>query len=475
MSFETYDIEQFVPLVDDWITKGGPFPDFACYYAPKSLEEVERLVRALMHGDFATVKYPLLPNMEHIASMLLTYDEQILAYLREHAVEPLRLRITEHLTMNAPSSAQSELELAVNWRTARSYLVALSVLVRLGQADDTVLLVRVARKPVYYDHLREWESIFHEVLEYHPNPEDVLNRLREPLPEGFCRTAYLDLANALCFENRVQRHPFDTDEGFDFLMLRAGLVRESESHEDFNTLDKDGFVISAIKAAAFLSKERSELLLKAVGDHEMEHVRREASWAKARRGGHEGIRYLNEQFQTVRFHFRAKKYLSALGIDRPDIQATNTEQFIALAVYVDQMAKVHHWGYPLDRLKVIDQLDVIWPEPDQITRFWLVAFDTKNLSPEKEQRHEGERRTGFSLVSPFGCKQLVFEKDRVLSGFAHAVAFHKNYQALVEDWPDKGWCAKRLEELNPELSKWPVKDWFALRREGRFHELFKNE
>jgi hypothetical protein len=82
--------------------------------------------------------------------------------------------------------------------------------------------------------------------------------------------------------------------------------------------------------------------------------------------------------------------------------------------------------------------------------FWLVAYDTKDFFADEEEPEQ--RVKGISLVSPVGFSRY-FEENNKQYAYSDAVEFDENYKELVEKWPDRDWCTKRLEKLNPALFK----------------------
>jgi len=451
MSPEPIIPEQFISRIDSWIEDGGKFPDFG-YHDVSTVSEAQAVVRAVKRGDLDWSEPPVhIPNIHSIASLLQSNSDEISDYFRKHVAKPLRNLIAKNLASTGPVNP-SRLERYAHEKSADGYLFALQALIRFGYAEDVNLLAQAARKTGYNDQYF-WSSIFGHAKQSLSKPEAVLDALKDPLPEKFCKIAYLDFVNVICFENLAKYHPFDDADGFEFLLQ---LIDQTDQ-------GYDSYVNSVAKAAPFLSKKRSDDIVEIIRQHRFEHIRPEADWAKARLGDDDGIEYLCNQFQTVQFHTRASKYLSVLGVTPPDIQATQTDQFKALVAYSDWMTDEQDFcGYPLESIEVLNQIDVLWPTPNNIVPFWRVAYETKDFFAEDETANE--RIKGISLVSPIGFSRF-FEENNKRYVYSESVEFDESYKKLVEKWPNQDWCAKRLEELNPNL--------FDKQKPSFFKRIFK--
>ena len=398
------------------------------------------VVRAVDKGDIEW-NGSVSPNIFELAFLLQSYEPNVRDYFRERAVVPLRRRVSQNLANDLPSNLWDRNRDAQNKRKAyqslaKGYLFALQALIRFGYSEDGNLLVKAARKPHYDDSLL-WSSLFDHARRSHPKPEEILNALRKPLPENFCQIAFLDFSNALCAENRVSDHPFDTGDGFEILLKLI----------DQEDVGYDSYVVSAAKASSFLPGERAQSIIKCIRKHKFETVRAEAEWAETRMGGDKANKFLLKKFQTVQFHSRAAKYLDELGIEHPPIKASDEVRFKSLVDYCDWMANEQDlFGFPPQNIKVLSKQVVTWPVHDQRIPFWRVSYKTKDP-------YDGELIRGVSLVSPVGFSRYFEEKEDKQSAFQEAVAFDENYKLLVENWPDLDWCAQRLEELNPGLFK----------------------
>lgn len=430
--------EQFVTKIEHWIDNGGRFPDLRNREV-QSIQEADVIVRAIKSGD---VKYAdgWTPNIFYLASLLQSDDSEIRSYFVDYAASPLRSHILSNLELDVPRELSKSKEFDYK-KMVQGYLFALQALIRFGYPEDGELLVRAARKPHYNDHYL-WSSIFNHAKNRHPKPEEVLNALRNPLPQKFCQIAFLDFSNSICGESNDHVHPFDTDEGFEYLLQ---LIDQQDEGDD-------SYILSAAKAAPFLTGNRAQSIIRRIRKHRDKTVRSEAEWAEARLGSDKSKKFLLDKFQTIQFHSRAAKYLSELGIKHPQLKTSDAVRFKALVEYCDWMANEQDFlGFPPKKIKVLNEMKIIWPIPSQTIPFWRVMYKTKDP-------YDGERTKGVSLVSPVGFSRYYDEKyfegeeDR-LSAFSDAVEFDESYKELVDKWPDRDWCIQRLKELNPKLLK----------------------
>ena len=425
----------FSKKIDQWISEGGKFPKLG---QVQSLEDAEALVRALLSGDLAWSKPPLFtPNIFKIAGLLQTNNAELLSYFHDHAARPLREFIVATLSDQSFDNNSDDQERQLGG-IVTGCLFALQALIRLGHSEDPELVAVAARKPGY-NKSTIWSSIFSHALHRHPAPERILDALRDPVPDEFCRLAYLDFANSLCFEKRSEEHPFNTHSGFDYLM---NLIDEDDP-------GFDSHVRSAVSAAPFLARNRADTLIRTVRGHQIKHIRSEADWAYARLGEEDGIRFLEEKFQTVQYHTRAAQYLSALDGLLPELKSEDEVRFRALVEYSDWMANEQDLvGLPPEKIDIIDQFTVIWPNEDDRLTFWRVRYDTMDLF---EDDPETARLTGISIVSSRGFYRFADDAESDLEACADIVLFDAAYKSLVDTWPDRDWCAQRLVALNPGM------------------------
>lgn len=109
-------------------------------------------------------------------------------------------------------------------------------------------LVTAVRSPLLKNGYL-WSVIFNAISNnHHPWQTDVVEVLREPLPDGFSAAAYLDLSNAVARSGKLARHPFDTEAGL--RLLQGWLLDKNEERASYGH--------SAAASIPFLSPDARE-------------------------------------------------------------------------------------------------------------------------------------------------------------------------------------------------------------------------
>src|SRR5262249_24059256 len=137
----------------------------------------------------------------------------------------------------------------------------------------------------YQPTLREgylWSVIFEQLGDQDPAIDDLIDRMSDPLPDGFACVALLDWTNRLAREERITSHPFDTHEGLE--KLRHWL--RSSDKDDFS------YAHASTGALPFISEPNRGQLLALAMDHPDSAVQMEAAWASARLGSEAGLKFL---------------------------------------------------------------------------------------------------------------------------------------------------------------------------------------
>ncbi|RKZ50723.1 MAG: hypothetical protein DRR16_27495 [Candidatus Parabeggiatoa sp. nov. 3] len=93
-------------------------------------------------------------------------------------------------------------------------LFILKTLAMYGQKEDIDLIIKAARKPLMPDDYGWWSAIFKQVDHEHVGHQSLCDGLREPLPKGFIAMIYLDFANSLAINGHLDKHPFDSEQGY---------------------------------------------------------------------------------------------------------------------------------------------------------------------------------------------------------------------------------------------------------------------
>lgn len=219
----------------------------------------------------------------HLAALFLRpRDEQARRHLRDLALGRLVDVYDEALERGAPDD---------------ELVFVLKILAAYESREGTLRVIDGLRRfpgaPLWSEVLRAYEDEHPEV--------DVL--LASPLPDGFAAVAFLDLANVLAIEGRLDHHPFDTEAGC------ARLERFLESADPAEA----SYAHSAATALPFIEPARRAPLLARALSHPRAQVRLEAAWAAARAGDERGISMLTEACADRSTAERAADLLRELG------------------------------------------------------------------------------------------------------------------------------------------------------------------
>ena len=210
-----------------------------------------------------------------------------------------------------------------------------------------------------------WEVVFGLFgEENHPHSLDLVEQLRDPLPDAFAAVAFLDLANTLARQNRLKRHPFDTPAGRK--RLEAWLTDSDPDHFSY--------AHSAAAALPFIEAKPRTALAALAMDHPETRVQMEAAWASAYRGGTAGLTFLARMCEDPRHSLNARRYLEELGkADR--VPATAREpNFEAMAQMCNWLAHPQEFGEPPTDIELYDTRELNWPPTNDHRRVWLFKY-----------------------------------------------------------------------------------------------------
>lgn len=321
------------------------------HYEIDSLEDAEALVEALERYIDRPIEAPGMFTAFH---QLLSLFQTVTAispfqYLVRRGI-PLLIRAYDDRLVTADEQ-QNEL------------LFAIKIFARYGLEEGLDRLVQAA----YNASLREgylWSVIFEQLGDLDPVIPDLVDRLSDPLPDGFVCIAFLDWVNRLAREERITIHPFDTHEGVQ--KLRHWL--RSSNKDDFS------FAHSAAASLPFLSEPHREQLLALAMDHPDSAVQMEAAWASAKLGSESGLKFLVRLCLDRNYSTTACAYLEELGRDNLIPDEANEPNFRAMADMCDWLAHPQEFGRPPDEIELYDTRELFWPPTNDNRQLWLFKY-----------------------------------------------------------------------------------------------------
>lgn len=428
--------EKFVITLDGWTSLGGEFPASAFeHHYLTTADEAFAVVRALTHGDLYSFKGVLpKPNFFDVVALIQrTFTPNVDDVFSREACPLLRKLVAKGLSEDfAPRVSADKSEVLALKTHAESYLFALKVLTFYGHREDGHLIARAARVSAFDDHIM-WSSIFDYAVRKNPAAEEIMESLRSPLPQNFCRVAYLDFVNALAFDNHVKVHPFDNDEGCEFLL--SSLVCTDPSD--------DSYAISSIAAAPFLSESRRNELLDRARCHSLKIVRDEARWAEARSKVPSAMEFLMLAAGKPQTATRAGRYLTSLGIPAP--MPTNPMEFEALQRASDWLRNEgDFFGQAPDELFLADQRILRWPPSGSDRVASLIGY---------RHHSDGDQIEGFvTVVGELVARCWEETKPKLLDAYANALRGDPEaYEAHRRQSEDDRFWRKLLAKFNPTV------------------------
>ncbi|MBN2498997.1 MAG: hypothetical protein JXR96_30690 [Deltaproteobacteria bacterium] len=249
---------------------------------------------------------------------------------------------------NGKVTPDSRLDPRMPVRLADGILGSLEVLAVYGQADDLPRIVDAARARVLAGDDR-WTAVLGGLGRHAETARVALDALAEPLPEGALGVAVLGLANRLCRENRVARHPFDSQAGRERL---GAYLRAAEP-------TNSSVPIAAAAALPFISKR--DALLKLADSHPAPRVQLEAAWARAFLGQADGFARLARQARDPLQAQVAISYLRELGREDLLPKSASDPSFAAQAELAAWLARPSEFGRAPDKLIEVEQRELAWP------------------------------------------------------------------------------------------------------------------
>jgi hypothetical protein len=200
--------------------------------------------------------------------------------------------------------------------------------------------------------------------EEHPLSAAFLDRLSDPLPDGFARVLTLDLANTLCRQGKSGLHPFNTVEGSEH--LQAWLL--DSDPENFS------YAQSAAASLPFLDSDLRTRLASIAFDHLDPKVQMEAAWAVAYCGSESGLKILARFAEDPRQAATACTYLEELGKADYIPTAAQDPDFRAKAEMCEWLAHPSEFGATPDDIELIDTRELFWPPTDDERQLWLFRY-----------------------------------------------------------------------------------------------------
>ncbi|MDD4891205.1 MAG: hypothetical protein PHU85_14885 [Phycisphaerae bacterium] len=242
-------------------------------------------------------------------------------------------------------------------------MFVLKVFAMYGYKLGLARLPALARRP---DFAKEylWSVIFNIQAKHEAGAAEVIESLRDPLPEGFACVAYLDLCNTVARSKSLKPHPFDTPAG----------RRKLEAWLSSRDTGEFSYAHSSAAALPFLAPAGRDALFSLAMDHVDPSVQMEAAWASASLGNEKSLKRLQEFCVDPNRSLEAQEYLEELG--RKDLipKETRAPDFKAKAEMCQWLEYPMEFGRPPTKIEVYDNRELYWPPTDDRRRVWLLKY-----------------------------------------------------------------------------------------------------
>jgi hypothetical protein len=272
------------------------------------------------------------------------------------------------------------------------FLLKLFALYRLQPGADRIIQ---AARTGFQQESRLWSVIFRQLDLEHPQADQVMNALSNPLPQGFIGVAYLDWVNTFCLADLVQEHPFDSDEGH--AILHRYLTDQDPQ--------RYSYAQSAAASLPFLKRGNRQDLLALSLDHTSTDVQLEGAWASAKLGSAAGVNILSRLCRDPAYSKQACQYLRELDLEEAIPKEVQQPTFQAQSELSNWLAHPDEFGRPPDEIKLLDSREIYWPPTKNRRQVWLFAYhyevDEDGSEPDHNAYQNGVGMVGsitFSLL-----------------------------------------------------------------------------
>lgn len=239
----------------------------------------------------------------------------------------------------------------------------LKILAMYRQHEDVELIAKAARKPIDPESYM-WSLIFSQFTAEHPYSAEMIDALRDPLPSDFILVGYLDMANVLAFNGKLEQHPFDSQAGQSCL---EAWLRDTNK-------ENVSYALSATTALPFIAQSSREELLQVAADHSNPTVCIEAAWAQAKSGDLDGLESLTNHCLDPCYSLTAQQYLEELGHTNRIPEDAKHPDFMAIAEMAHWLAHPNEYGRPPDDIELFDSRNLFWPPTNDRRRLTLIKY-----------------------------------------------------------------------------------------------------
>ncbi|MDX1565285.1 MAG: hypothetical protein R3236_07770 [Phycisphaeraceae bacterium] len=319
-------------------------------YPLRHVRDVQALTEALNRVD----RLPVDRQPDAVAALCRVMHQVIGAEVHHRLINDLLPVLgRQFLAIRNRPAAKSE-----------NLLAALKVMALYDWAPSWRLITDAAGDGFGHDS-ELWPRVLAAVPTESRLAEKICRTFYGALPPGRIAVGLLALANRLCEAERIQQHPFDTDEGY----------RHLERWLSASDREEESPALSAAESVHHLQPAARNNLMALAMDHPNPRVQREAVWASARGGSEAAVKILKRYCLEVDTAHTAAEQMRSLGCGRDIPPETTAPSFAARAEASDFLQQPHVHGRPPELLEVVDERELFWPPTEQRQRLFLIRFE----------------------------------------------------------------------------------------------------
>ena len=267
-------------------------------------------------------------------------------------------------------------------------MLAAKILAIYGRSQDIELIAALARAPEFHGDWM-WSVVFQQTGGRDDFALGLVAALRDPLPDDFCRVAFVDFAQRLANAGKLSSHPFNNPQGH--AALRGWLTSTNP--------DELSYAISAVANLPFIEPVIRDELLEIALRHPDRRLRIEAAWAQAKCGDARGLDALVEFARDPGISQLAVNYLRELQSEDRVPDVAKDPDFLALAEMANWLAHPNEFGRPPDEISVADSRQLYWPPTRDRRWLWVISYGYQNESGEWDR---GYGLSGSTTWAMFG-------------------------------------------------------------------------
>lgn len=366
----------------------------------------------------------LATNIDEIASLFQYVEtDETIDYFRENGILPLTelLDIMLEKDYSIDSYINPKIQIV---RMVASY----------SNKEAYYKLISYIKKGVGSDDY-SWESIFRGMMQNDSKYTFVIKELGGFIPEDFIGITYLDMCNNLNIQSADFIHPFNNEEGVNY--LKNIIQNYSE--------DTESYVVSATVSIPFLNENYRTSIIEEVNKLEAVSVKMEAAWACARLGMESAIEQLITFARDHRYSRQAVSYMRELDLSDRIPSIVEENDFAALSEMCSWLNHPNEFGKVPDQIEVFSKKQLYWEATKDTRLMYALKYTYKNY------QNSGKDEIGIGMVG--SVTFALFDYSELLEMIPIEVFGTYCLWEMNKEYKDKKQAKKIIEKKNKKV-KW---------------------